>query len=84
MSGLMSNSENNAVGETAKLTCGCGVQFACHKTSECWCMNLPNMRGWFDLAEACMCPNCLTLGQSKAITRQRRAKRAVRASNAIR
>ena len=70
-----------------KLICKeCGTEFNCGDTEErvCWCKSLPNMRGSFDLAGECVCPDCLTQGQAKAITRQRKAKRAVRASNAIR
>ncbi len=71
-----------------KLICDeCGTKFNCGAlTAErsCWCMNVPNMRAGFDLAGKCLCPDCLTLGKSKAIVRQRKKKRAVRQQNAIR
>jgi hypothetical protein len=70
-----------------KLTCDeCGTVFNCGATPEgsCWCMNLPNMRGGFDLAGKCVCPDCLTLGQAKAITKLRKQKKSVRALNSIR
>jgi hypothetical protein len=47
-------------------------------------MNLPNMRQNFDLAGKCVCPDCMTLGQAKAITKMRKRKKAVRSSNSIR
>ena len=70
-----------------KLVCDeCGTQFNCGSTEErsCWCMSMPNMRGGFDLAGKCVCPDCLTLGQAKDITRQRKKQRGVREQNAIR
>jgi hypothetical protein len=42
------------------------------------------MRGQFDLAGACLCPDCLTLGQAKAITKQRKSRQKIRDKNAIR
>jgi hypothetical protein len=41
-------------------------------------MNLPNMTGGFDLADDCLCPDCLTAGQAKAITRQRQMQKVQR------
>ena len=70
-----------------KLTCEeCGAKFNCGTTGDgtCWCHNLPNMRDNFDLAGKCVCPDCLTQGKAKAITKMRKAKKAVRAQNAIR
>jgi hypothetical protein len=70
-----------------KLTCDeCGTLFNCGSApgESCWCMNLPNLRGSFDLAGKCFCPDCMTLGQAKAITKMRKQKRAVRANNQIR
>ena len=70
-----------------KLICKeCGTQFNCgsNKDQGCWCVNLPNMRGQFDLAGACLCPDCLTLGQAKAITKQRKSRQKIRDKNAIR
>ena len=74
-------------GVMQKLTCDeCGTVFNCGSTPEgsCWCMNLPNLRGSFDLAGKCVCPDCLTQGKAKAITKMRKQKKAVRQSNAIR
>ena len=58
----------------------CATQFKCGSTEgrSCWCMNLPNMTGSFDLADDCLCPDCLTAGQAKAITRQRRTQKTQR------
>jgi hypothetical protein len=58
----------------------CGTQFKCGSTEghSCWCMNLPNMTGSFDLADDCLCPDCLTAGQAKAIARQRRTQKTQR------
>jgi hypothetical protein len=70
-----------------KLICEeCGTQFNCGSTKDhsCWCVNLPNMRGQFDLAGDCLCPDCLTLGQAKAITKQRKSRQKIRDKNAIR
>lgn len=58
-----------------KLICDeCGTQFNCGSTKDtsCWCVNLPNLRGSFDLAGKCVCPDCMTQGQAKAITKQRK------------
>ena len=73
--------------EVKKLNCqGCGRTFSCGptETRSCWCVNLPNMRAQFDLAGHCLCPDCLTLGQAKAITKQRKARQKARRNNAIR
>ena len=70
-----------------KLTCDeCSTVFNCGSAPDgtCWCMNLPNLRGSFDLAGKCVCPDCLTLGKAKAITKMRKQKRAVRATNTSR
>ncbi len=70
-----------------KLICDeCGTAFNCGSTQDrpCWCMNLPNIRGSFDLSGKCYCPECLTLGKAKAITKMRKNKRVVRQENAIR
>ena len=70
-----------------KLTCDeCGTVFNCGSTPEgsCWCRHLPNLRENFDLAGKCVCPDCLTLGKAKEITRMRKKKRAIREKNAIR
>ena len=86
----MNNGEKGgimAVGTVKKLTCDeCGTSFNCGSTegNTCWCMNLPNMRGSFDLAGKCVCPDCLTMGKAKAITKMRKEKRAIRKTNAIR
>ena len=64
-----------------QLTCKiCGTLFNCGSNAEssCWCMHLPNMRAGFDLADACLCPDCLTAGQAKAITKQKKHLRARR------
>lgn len=66
-----------------KLICEeCGTQFNCGSTpaGTCWCMNLPNMRTSFDLAGACVCPDCMTMGQAKAITKQRKTRQTQRAA----
>ena len=60
-----------------KLICDeCGTQFNCGSTknTSCWCVNLPNLRGSFDLAGKCVCPDCMTQGQAKAITKQRKER----------
>ena len=75
------------VDQVKKLVCEeCGTSFNCGSTKahSCWCMNLPNMRLNFDLAGACLCPDCLTLGQAKAITKQRKSRQKVRQNTAIR
>ena len=71
------------VGETMnKLVCDeCGTIFNCGTppgTLRCWCMDVPNLRGSFDLAGSCVCPDCLTLGKSKSITKMRKIKKKQR------
>lgn len=64
-----------------KLICDeCGTHFNCGSTptNSCWCMRLPNLRGSFDLAGKCVCPDCMTMGQAKAITKQRKEKQKQR------
>jgi len=64
-----------------KLECEqCGTSFNCGSDEDrmCWCMQLPNMAGRFDLAGSCLCPDCLTLGKAKQITRQRKARKMAR------
>ena len=71
----------------SKLVCDeCGTTFNCGSTPDrsCWCMNLPNMRGSYDLAGKCVCPDCLTLGKAKEITKQRKKRNIVRQENSIR
>lgn len=36
------------------------------------------MTGNFDLADSCLCPDCLTAGQAKAITHQKKKQKAQR------
>ena len=36
------------------------------------------MQAGFDLADACLCPDCLTAGQAKAITAQRKTAKGQR------
>ena len=67
-----------------KLICDeCGTQFQCGSSSnkECWCYSLPNMRTSFDLAGKCVCPDCLTLGKAKQITKMRKKKAEQRAKD---
>jgi hypothetical protein len=65
-----------------KLTCQkCGTQFVCGPSGpgrECWCAHLPNRQAGFDLADACLCPDCLTAGQARAITAQRKIAKGQR------
>ena len=71
----------------SKLVCDeCGTTFNCGSTPDrsCWCMNLPNMRGSYDLAGKCVCPDCRTLGKAKEITKQRKKRNIVRQQNSIR
>lgn len=58
----------------------CGTQLKCGSTKDrsCWCMNLPNMTGNFVLADSFLCTDCLTAGQAKAITRQKKKQKAQR------
>ena len=58
----------------------CGTKFQCGsaKGKLCWCNNLPNLRINFDLAGKCVCPDCLTEGKAKQITKMRKKKNAQR------
>lgn len=71
-----------------KLTCEeCGTSFNCGSPSgknHCWCMKLPNMRQNFDLAGKCFCPECMTRGTAKQITKARKVRRKQRQNSAIR
>ena len=71
-----------------KLTCDeCGTRFNCGAApgkDHCWCMGLPNMRQGFDLAGKCVCPDCMTLGQAKAISKQRKVRREQRRNTSVR
>jgi hypothetical protein len=71
-----------------KLTCEhCGTLFNCGAPpgkDHCWCMDLPNMRGGFDLAGSCVCPDCLTMGRAKILMKSRRVKKRQRAASALR
>ena len=71
-----------------KLVCDeCGTIFNCGALpgkSRCWCMDLPNLRDSFDLAGSCVCPDCMTLGKAKEITRMRKIKKQQRVSSAVR
>ena len=70
-----------------KLTCDeCGARFNCGASpgkDHCWCMELPNMRQSFDLAGKCVCPDCMTLGQAKAMVRARKIKKQNRRNAAV-
>ena len=58
----------------------CGTKFQCGSNIEkqCWCHNLPNLRTSFDLAGKCFCPDCLTEGKAKQITKMRKKRAAQR------
>jgi hypothetical protein len=65
----------------------CGTSFNCGAPpgkSRCWCMDLPNLRGSFDLAGNCVCPDCLTLGKAKDIIKMRKMKKQQRNASALR
>jgi hypothetical protein len=47
-------------------------------------MVLPNLRGSFDLAGKCVCPDCMTVGKAKEITKMRKIKKQQRVSSAWR
>ena len=47
-------------------------------------MGLPNLRGTFDLAGTCVCPDCLTMGKAKAMINSRKVKQRQRAASALR
>ena len=60
-----------------RLVCDeCGTNFQCgsFKKKSCWCHHLPNLRTNFDLAGNCVCPDCLTKGKAKQITKMRKKK----------
>ena len=63
----------------------CGTEFQCGSIKEklCWCNNLPNLRMDFDLAGRCVCPDCLTLGKAKQITKMRKKKNAQRRADKL-
>ena len=63
----------------------CGTKFQCGSNTEkpCWCHNLPNLRSNFDLAGKCVCPDCLTHGKAKQITKMRKKKSAQRNADKI-
>jgi len=71
-----------------KLVCDeCGTGFNCGAPvgkDRCWCMDLPNLRGSFDLAGSCVCPDCLTAGKAKEVTRMRKIKKRQRATSSLR
>ena len=71
-----------------KLICEhCGTKFNCGAPAGkdcCWCMDLPNLRGGFDLGGACVCPDCLTMGKAKAMIKSRKVKQRHRAASALR
>ena len=65
----------------------CGTSFNCGAApgkERCWCMSLPNLRNSFDLAGGCVCPDCLTLGKAKDITKMRKVKKRQRANSSLR
>jgi hypothetical protein len=71
-----------------KLTCeACGTSFNCGAPpgkDHCWCMELPNLRQNFDLAGKCVCPDCMTLGAAKQMTKARKVRRKQRQNSAVR
>ena len=71
-----------------KLTCEhCGTLFNCGASpskGRCWCMDLPNMLGGFDLAGACVCPACLTKGKARELIKARKVKRQQRVASGLR
>ncbi|ADE38904.1 cysteine-rich CWC family protein [Candidatus Puniceispirillum marinum] len=70
-----------------KLKCDeCGTSFNCGAPpgkDHCWCMELPNLRQSFDLAGKCVCPDCMTLGQAKDMTKARKARKSQRDNSAV-
>ena len=69
-----------------KLECDeCGTKFQCgsNKKKQCWCHKLPNLRTNFDLAGKCFCPDCLTEGKAKQITKMRKKRTAQRNADKI-
>ncbi len=72
--------------DMSQLECDeCGTKFQCGSNTEksCWCHNLPNLRYNFDLAGKCVCPDCLTNGKAKQITKMRKKKSAQRNADKI-
>ena len=71
-----------------KLICEhCSTKFNCGAPAgkdRCWCLDLPNLRGGFDLAGVCVCPDCLTTGKAKAMIKSRKVKQRQRAASALR
>ena len=71
-----------------KLICEhCGIKFNCGAPvgkDRCWSMNLPNLRGEFDLAGVYVCPDCLSMGKAKAMIKSRKVKQRQRAISALR
>tara|TARA_B110001452_G_scaffold172027_1_gene144071 strand:+ start:168 stop:314 length:147 start_codon:yes stop_codon:yes gene_type:complete len=47
-------------------------------------MDLPNLRGQFDLAGVYVCPDCLRMGKAKAMIKSRKVKQRQRATSALR
>jgi hypothetical protein len=47
-------------------------------------MELPNLRQNFDLAGKCVCPDCMTLGKAKEMTKARKVKRKQRRESGLR
>jgi hypothetical protein len=47
-------------------------------------MELPNLRESFDLAGKCVCPDCMTMGKAKAMTRARKERRRQRRETVVR
>ena len=55
----------------------CGTGFNCGAApgkERCWCMSVPNLRGSFDHAGRCVCPDCLALGEAEDIIKMRKMK----------
>ena len=71
-----------------KLICvHCGTKFNCGAPAgkdRCWCMDLPNLRGGFDLSGVCVCPDCLTMGKTKAMIKSREVRQRQRSALALR
>ena len=64
---------NNKV-RNKKLKCsGCGADFICTSgpPGSCWCQNSPNLLENWDLADNCLCPDCLAAGQRDAMLAKR-------------
>ena len=64
-----------------------GTKFNCGAPvgkDHCWCMDLPNLLGGFDLAGACVYPDYLTMVKAKAMIKSRKVKQRQRAASALR